>query len=124
MLFRSGSAQIWLWDELPTLTTQPGILQLTTRWRNDTGPEPLKIYVHLLDETDRIIAQWDGLDVAWEGWRAGDELWHHHELVLPPVLAPGSYFIHVGLYHPETAVRWQTTAGMDFVEVGTVEVEP
>lgn len=122
--FLQGSAQIWLQDELPTLTTQPGILQLTTRWRNDTGPEPLKIYVHLLDETDRIIAQWDGLDVAWEGWRAGDELWHRHELGLPPVLPPGSYFIHVGLYHPETAVRWQTTAGMDFVEVGTVEVEP
>ncbi len=122
--FLQGSGQIWLLDELPTLTTQPGILQLTTRWRNDTSPEPLKIYVHLLDETGSIISQWDGLDVPWEGWRAGDELWQRHELPLPPVLPPGKYLIHIGLYHPETAVRWQTAAGVDFVQVGTMEVEP
>lgn len=106
------------------LSQQPDIIQLTTRWRNETGPVPLKIYVHLLDASGQIVSQWDGLDVAWEGWRAGDRLWQQHELRLPAPFPVGRYQLHVGLYDPETAVRWQTTAGTDFVEVGTIEVEP
>ncbi|MCA9954844.1 MAG: phospholipid carrier-dependent glycosyltransferase [Anaerolineales bacterium] len=106
------------------LSQQSDAIQLTTRWRNETGPVPVKIYVHLLDASGQIVTQWDGLDVAWEGWRAGDVLWQQHELMLPVPLPVGRYQLHVGLYDSETAVRWQTAAGTDFVEVGTIEVEP
>ncbi|MCB8976423.1 MAG: phospholipid carrier-dependent glycosyltransferase [Ardenticatenaceae bacterium] len=106
------------------LSQQSDAIQLTTRWRNETGPVPVKIYVHLLDASGQIVTQWDGLDAAWEGWRAGDMLWQQHELLLPVPLTVGRYQLHVGLYDSETAVRWQTAAGTDFVEVGTIEVEP
>ncbi|MBK7897092.1 MAG: phospholipid carrier-dependent glycosyltransferase [Anaerolineaceae bacterium] len=106
------------------LSQQSDAIRLTTRWRNETGPVPLKIYVHLLDASGQIVSQWDGLDAAWEGWRAGDRLRQQHDLLLPAPLPVGRYQLHVGLYDPETAVRWQTAAGTDFVAVGTIEVEP
>lgn len=121
--FRLADSKIEFLDGTE-LSQQSDVIQLTTHWRNETGPVPLKIYVHLLDASGQIVSQWDGLDAAWEGWRAGDRLWQQHELRLPAPLPVGRYQLHVGLYDPETAVRWQTAAGTDFVAVGTIEVEP
>jgi hypothetical protein len=106
------------------LIVNDGTIQLTTRWRNETGPVPLKIYVHLLDESDQIVAQWDGLDVAWEGWRTGDILWQQHEIPLPPDLPTGQYELRMGLYDPETDDRWQTAAGADYLLLDTLVIGP
>ena len=106
------------------LIVNDGTIQLTTRWRNETGPVPLKIYVHLLDESDQIVAQWDGLDVAWEGWRTGDILWQQHEIPLPPDLPTGQYELRMGLYDPETGDRWQTAAGADYLLLDTLVIGP
>ena len=96
--------------------------QLTTRWRNDSGPMNLKIFVHLLDGSGQIVAQWDGLGVAWEGWRAGDTLWQQHTIELPATLPSGQYQLRAGLYQPQTGSRWLTAAGADFINIGIVEV--
>ncbi|MAT96466.1 MAG: hypothetical protein CL608_04925 [Anaerolineaceae bacterium] len=122
--FSLAEHRIELLDQPPTVLLQDDILQLTTRWRNETGPVPLKIYVHLLDESGQIAAQWDGLDVAWEGWRAGDILWQQHAIALRPELPAGPYDLRVGLYDPAAGTRWQTADGADFAYLTTVEVAP
>ncbi|WP_420631975.1 phospholipid carrier-dependent glycosyltransferase [Candidatus Leptofilum sp.] len=97
-------------------------IQLTTRWRNETGAVPLQIYVHLLDASGQIVAQWDGLDIAWEGWRTGDLLWQQHEIALPPQLPAGEYDLRVGLYDPAMGSRWVTPDGADFAHIATLEL--
>ncbi len=123
-LFEKDDHQILLLEDRHTLIPEEDALQFTTHWRNETGPVPLKIYVHLLDESGQIAAQWDGLGVAWEGWRSGDVLWQRHELQLSPPIPAGQYELRVGLYDPATGDRWQTAAGADFVLLETLELGP
>jgi hypothetical protein len=85
---------------------------------------PLKIYLHLVDESGQIVAQWDGLDIAWEGWRAGDTLWQQHKMDLPPELPPEQYELHLGLYDLETGTRWLTSAGADYLLLDSLVIDP
>jgi hypothetical protein len=116
--------QIELLDAPSDVTIQGDTLQLNTGWRNKTGPVPLKIYIHLLDASGQIVAQWDGLDIAWEGWHSGDVLWQRHEIPLPTDLSPGQYELRTGLYDPAAGDRWQTAAGTDFAPITAVEIVP
>jgi hypothetical protein len=52
-----------------------------------------------------VIAQWDGLDVPVEGWRVGDTFIQKVSVLPPPNVAPGKYWIQVGLYNPDTMER-------------------
>ncbi|WP_420644324.1 ArnT family glycosyltransferase [Candidatus Leptofilum sp.] len=104
------------------LVQHPDVIRLTTRWHNQTGPVSLKIYVHLLDASGQIVAQWDGLDIAWEGWHTSDLLWQQHEIALPPQLPAGAYDLRVGLYDPATGSRWLTPDGADFAPIATLEL--
>ena len=120
LLFQQDAHEV-SWIDVPeSPQISNNTVHLTTRWRNQTGPVPLKIYVHMLDNEGQLVAQWDGLSIAWEGWQAGDILWQKHVFELPADLASGPYVLHAGLYNPETAVRWLTENGDDFVKVGTV----
>jgi hypothetical protein len=89
----------------------PDRIQVQTRWRQEGEPAPVKIYVHLVDSQGALVSQWDGLGVAWEGWRDGDILFHMHDLRLPEPLSPGTYRLVAGLYHPETLDRWRVLSG-------------
>ena len=115
---------VLLTNALTVVGEENSVQLLTTQWRNVSGPVPVKIYLHILNESGEIVAQWDGLDIPWEGWRAGDVLWQQHELLLTDDVEPGVYELRAGLYHPETAVRWQTKAGADFATLGQVEIQP
>lgn len=119
---RDGHQIVLLAD--PMVVHQPNAIALTTRWRNETGPVPLKIYVHFLDPSGQMAAQWDGLDIAWEGWHAGDVLWQQHTIPLPPELSGGAYDLRIGLYDPVSGRRWLTPDGADFALVTTVELDP
>lgn len=122
--FHLATHQIDLLDVPSNVIIQDDIMRLSTRWRNETGPVPLKIYVHLLDKSGQIIAQWDGLDIAWEGWCAGDTLWQQHTIALPPELPAGQYELRTGLYDPAADNRWLTAAGADFASLAIVEIAP
>lgn len=87
------------------------LIQVQTRWRQVGEPAPVKIYVHLLDSQGELVSQWDGLGVAWEGWRNGDTLYHLHDLPLPEPLSPGTYQLVAGLYHPQSLDRWEVLSG-------------
>lgn len=122
--FRLADHQISFLNRSANIVIQDDVLQLTTRWRNETGPKPLKIFVHLLDASGQIVVQWDGLEIAWEGWRAGDILWHQHEIPLPTDLSAGNYELRVGLYDSATGDRWLTPDGTDFATLAVVEIVP
>jgi hypothetical protein len=90
---------------------------MQTTWRQDGPPQSLKIFVHALDQDGRIVAQWDGLGAAWEGWLEGDRLFQIHELSLPEEVSGKAVKLVTGLYNPQTGARWQTEAGGDFFEI-------
>jgi len=88
-----------------------------TVWRQAAAPRPAKIFVHVLDESGRIAAQWDGVGAAWEGWHEGDTLIQAASVTLPDDLSPGVYRVVAGLYDPTTNQRWRFADGQDSVEL-------
>jgi hypothetical protein len=91
-------------------SVQPDSLSLLTAWRVTARPDgPRAIFVHLLDDTGHIVAQWDGLDVLVEGWRAGDRFIQTVKLPLPQS-ASGHYRLQVGVYNPATMARLKVMA--------------
>ncbi len=100
---------------------QHDALTIVTAWQQVGMPRPLQIFIHVLDESGALVAQWDGLAAAWEGWRPGDTLIHAHEIALTGV-APGDYRVVTGLYDPENLQRWRSAAGTDTIELGTITV--
>ncbi|GIK58541.1 MAG: hypothetical protein BroJett015_42040 [Chloroflexota bacterium] len=97
-------------------------LLINTAWQQKSHPQPLKIFIHVLNENGDIVGQWDGLGAAWKGWRPGDALLHSHTIPLPDTLSPGAYEVRIGLYHPQTGQRWLLETGADYVVLGDVEI--
>ena len=77
---------------------------------------PVQFFVHALAEDGRIVAQWDGLGAAWEGWLESDTLLHVHELSWSDEMAAPARLV-TGLYDPQTGLRWQTESGADNFEI-------
>lgn len=65
----------------------------------------LRLFVHLLDPADHIVAQWDGVPVDWArpttGWAPGEIVTTQHDLAA----GPGEYRLRVGWYDPVTGDR-------------------
>ncbi|MEZ4516474.1 MAG: phospholipid carrier-dependent glycosyltransferase [Chloroflexota bacterium] len=115
--FSSGEAGIDLL--LPAAINRGGPhLELVTTWQQLGEPVPINIFIHVVDESGTIVAQWDGLGAAWQGWRNRDVLHQLHEIDLPAELLPGSYRIVAGLYDPQTLIRWQLPDSQDAIELG------
>lgn len=122
ILLHRGEGQV-AFAGSPALDVDGETLTAVTAWRLEGPSQPVKIFVHLLDEAGELAAQWDGLDAAWEGWRQGDTLIHVHEIDVTS-LSPGDYRVVTGLYDPESLERWQSISGQDLIELGTVTVLP
>lgn len=105
----------------PMMIHERGELRILTAWSQLGEPQPLKIFVHVLDDAGRIVSQWDGLGAEWEGWRTGDLLLQVSE-VASADLSPGAYRVVSGLYDPESLQRWQGESGSDIIELGTITV--
>lgn len=105
----------------PLLAQRDDVLTVVTNWRQVAGPQPVKIFVHVLDESGALVAQWDGLSAQWEGWRDGDTLVHVHDVSLAGI-APGTYRIVTGLYDPEKLQRWRSPSSEDIIELGRMTV--
>lgn len=67
--------------------------ETTTRYR---------VFVHLRDQENRIVAQSDGEPAEWTrpttSWLAGEIIADRHRLQIPPNLPPGIYTLYTGLY--------------------------
>lgn len=84
-------------------------------------PPSLAVFVHVLDSTGTILAQWDGWPVALGGLEAGDVVVLYHPLVLPEDAPPGPHAVQVGLYLAPDGPRLPV-AGADRLLLPSVEV--
>lgn len=84
-------------------TARPGgELRLVTVWRVlRDGLEPLSLFVHLLDEDDNLVAQYDGFDVWTASLLRGDVVAQLHPIPLGAALhqvGGGEVAVQVGAY--------------------------
>ncbi len=89
---------------LPAGSWQPGdVLPLTLFWRTERSlAEPLKVFVHLVDEQGGLVAQTDmepqgGLLPTW-AWTPGELIDDRYGVLLPHDVEPGSYGLRIGMY--------------------------
>jgi hypothetical protein len=82
-------------------------LRLTLYWQAaDRITEPYRVFVHLVDDAGRTIAQSDGIPAdgaaSTESWRKGEVIADTHVLTVP---AAGHYRLLTGLYDPVSGQR-------------------
>jgi len=110
---------------------QPGdILPVTLYWQAlETIPQDYTVFVHLLGQYDRVIAQSDatpGLGARpTSGWIPGQIVADSYLIPLPEAtFAPDKALWEVGLYDATTGRRLQMADGNDNVRFGAVSVLP
>jgi hypothetical protein len=90
------------------------------------------VFVHLLDETDQLVAQHDGqpwwqVKIPTSSWQQGETVLDQHTLQLPPELPAGTYRLQTGVYYWETLERLSVLENdnpvNNLVELGTVRRE-
>jgi hypothetical protein len=106
----------------------PGqVLPVELRWQAVASrPTDYMVFLQLLAPDGTLIAQHDGLPQGGY-WPTGQ--WVIDEIVvdrrgldLPADLPAGDYRLITGLYNPVNGQRLATSAGVDFVDLGIVEV--
>ncbi|HOU14288.1 MAG TPA: glycosyltransferase family 39 protein [Anaerolineae bacterium] len=110
--------------ELSAARAAPGeTLRLITYWRVE-GPlaPPLSVFVHIVNQDGRPIAQWDGWPVATTGLEKGDVIVLEHPLTLPADTPAGAYPLQIGLYHPPDGPRFPV-AGTDRLFLSEITVQ-
>lgn len=74
-----------------------------------TFTEDLKVFVHLVDANDRVIAQFDGQpqsgDYPTSQWIPGALIEDSYPLLVPADAPPGPYRLFIGLYSETTMAR-------------------
>jgi hypothetical protein len=95
---------------------------LLTYWRVEAAPDtPVKVFVHLMGDSDVPLTQHDGLGSPPRGWAAGDLIVQRHTLSLPEDLAPGLYKLFLGVYNAPAGPRF-SVAGTDRLLLPPVKV--
>jgi 4-amino-4-deoxy-L-arabinose transferase-like glycosyltransferase len=113
---------------LSTPQVRPGdILQLDLFWR--TGAllsERYKVFVHVLDQAGKIIAQTDrepgGGQQATTNWEANEMIVDRYGVLIPDAAPPGTYAIEIGLYGFD-GTRLSVGAGRDALTIAEVEIQ-
>ncbi|NDJ52059.1 MAG: hypothetical protein GYB68_03120, partial [Chloroflexi bacterium] len=79
----------------------------------------LKVFVHLIDENDQIVAQLDQIPAAGSrpttGWAPGEVVGDGYRLYLPPETEPGPTRLRIGLYDAQTGERIPVSEAADFI---------
>ncbi|MAU00912.1 MAG: hypothetical protein CL608_27520 [Anaerolineaceae bacterium] len=87
--------------------------------------ESYRVFVHVLGDDGRIVAQADSLPANWTrpttGWLPGEYIRDAHSLTLPPQLPPGDYTLVTGLYLPNGS-RLQQPNGQDQIPLTTITI--
>ncbi|MBE7469868.1 MAG: hypothetical protein HS114_12085 [Anaerolineales bacterium] len=86
------------------------VLQLNVTWLPlQPFDEDWKIFVHLVDPSGQVLAQFDGQPL--EGtyptshWIPGEFIEDSYPLIIPPDAPPGPYRVFAGLYNEATGLR-------------------
>jgi len=116
----------------PANPTAGQTLVVSLAWQALDAPhERLKVFVHLLDDDGRLVAQHDGEPLAWHSptdrWEAGNRLTDRHGLVLPFDLPPGEYVLQVGMYRysgDRLDVAGAGSPTQDAIELNRLVVRP
>ncbi len=84
-----------------------GNVDLTTYWRviGDLDPS-LQLFVHVLDQHDQIVAQYDGWQTAIRGLENGDVIAQRVYIPLPADTSASRYALHLGLYNSDSSIRF------------------
>lgn len=113
----------------PATPCAPGaIAPVTLVWRAlAPPPEPVKVFVHLLNEAGQLIAQNDAEPVQGfrptTTWQVDETIVDRYGLALPPELPAGTYRLQVGLYR-FSGERLPVAAGGDVIPLGVITVQP
>lgn len=86
-------------------------------WSASRRPDlPYTVFVHILDETNAIVAQHDSMPVdnhlPTSCWLDQELVEDVHRLVLPVDVAPGRHAMHVGMYYLPTMDRLRLVPSM------------
>ena len=108
------------------------IVRLILHWRAEGEVEEnYKVFIHLLDEEGRLVAQRDSGPVGGmrptTRWETGEEIEDKYGILLPDDVPSGGHQLVVGMYEPESGERLPIVdeGGMvigDKVSLGMVEV--
>ena len=98
--------------------------ELLTFWRvTDRVPSPTAIFVHVVGNDGKPVAQWDGFDFGEVQLEPGDQLIERHRFIIPPDVAPAAYRVIAGVYNPATNKRLTLPSGDDYVVLGNITVQ-
>jgi hypothetical protein len=97
-------------------------------WQARVTPQTsYAVFIHLLDENDRLLVQSDALPLngtrPTTGWKPDEVIEDRREIQLPSNLPPGRYRLIVGLYDPSTGSRLNTSEGKDALTLKTFEIK-
>jgi hypothetical protein len=106
-----------------------GELRMVTAWRiQRDGPEPLNVFVHLLDESGNLVAQYDGFDAWAASLSQGDVVAQLCAMPVEDQVPAGQYLLQVGAYTRADQIRLpvlvEGSRVADRLWLDTVEVRP
>lgn len=118
-----GAIALLGYDVAPGPFQAGGTLSVTLFWKREgTIPRDYTVFVHLLDDHERLVAQQDSPPLGGRRptttWLQGEVLVDRYELQLPGGIPPGSYHIQVGMYDPSNGQR------LDVCEAGEASRDP
>jgi hypothetical protein len=117
-----GFAELVGYRVAETLPDQPVAVTLYWRAKQETGTG-YKVFLHVLDEAGRVIAQSDAVPASWArpttSWLPPEVIEDVHVLSVPP-----DNSLVVGLYEPATGRRATTSAGADHITLELTQQEP
>jgi mannosyltransferase len=87
-----------------------GDLEVALTWQAEATPERnYTVFVQLLDEANRVLAQHDGQpgdgSLITTTWAPGEYVRDEHRLALPADLPAGDYRLIMGMYLPDSGER-------------------
>ena len=103
-------------------------IDLTLYWQAQAETDrSYKVFVHVLDATEQIVAQADSIPVDGSrpttGWLPGEVIADRYSVALPAGLPAGPYHISAGMYDPENNARLKTTGGEEIIPLTAIEVK-
>ena len=105
-----GQVTLTGYSARPASLSAGDTLEVTLYWRAE-GPllYDYTVFVHLVDSAGTLVDQTDSQPLNGNYptglWLMGDEIRDQYVFTLPPDVAPGEYWLEVGMYRLETGER-------------------